>query len=188
MTDFMQSTAFSHYLLKQHIKEGDHVVDATAGNGHDTLFLAHLVGDYGQVYAFDIQEEALKNTTTKLQTSGIDQRVKLILDSHANMPLYLPRGVDAVLFNLGYLPGGDKSIITQTHTTLLAVQRAIDALNKGGLICIVAYLGHEGGEDELKALLNYTGQLDDKTYNVLHYRFLNQVQKPPQLLAINKRV
>ncbi len=134
---------------------GDIVIDATAGNGHDTLFLAQRVGPLGQVYAFDIQESALKSTATRLTAAGMTN-VRLIHDDHAHMRKWIEpqhRGcVSTVMFNLGYLPRGDKSIVTKSSSTLAAIDDAISLLHVGGRLTILAYPGHSGGFEETTAV------------------------------------
>ena len=95
--------------------------------------------------------------------------------------------VDGILFNLGYLPGSDKEVITTAETTLQAVQTGIEILKDGGIIILLMYLGHQGGQLEQKKLLEYARSLDAKEYNVLHYSFINQDKEPPQVLAIKNR-
>ena len=104
------------------VSEGDTVVDATVGNGNDTLFLARLVGEKGKVYGFDIQQEAINNTGELLKDLGLQNRVNLICDGHENMDKYITGDVKAVIFNLGYLPGGNRGITTLPNTTLSAVE------------------------------------------------------------------
>ncbi|MDI3546561.1 MAG: hypothetical protein PWR10_213 [Halanaerobiales bacterium] len=185
--DFRQGVGFSHQLFKEHIKKGAIVIDATAGNGHDTLFLAKLVGPEGQVLAFDIQERAIRRTEVLLEKEGISDRVRLIQDGHENLGDYLNTSVDGILFNLGYLPGGDKEIITRPETTLKAVKSGLRLLKPGGLMALVIYSGHPGGREEKEALLKYAVSLDYQEYNVLHYHFVNQFKAPSEVLAIKKR-
>ena len=118
-------------------------VDATAGNGNDTVFLAQHIGQ-GMVYSFDIQREALAQTATLLEQKGLQTRVKLILAGHERIDQYVKAPLDAVMFNLGYLPGGDHHIITQPQNTTTALQRAIELLKIGGRISLVVYTGHSG--------------------------------------------
>jgi len=135
--------------------QGDIVIDATAGNGHDTLFLAERVGPFGKVYAFDIQASALECTAARLAAAGMTN-VRLIQDDHANMlqtidPLHHGQ-ISTVTFNLGYLPGGDKTMITKTASTLAAIDAAIKLLRDGGRLTILAYPGHPGGFEETVAV------------------------------------
>ena len=58
-------------VVSHYVAEGDTVVDGTMGNGHDTAALARLVGPEGRVLAFDVQEQALRNTTEFLREEEI---------------------------------------------------------------------------------------------------------------------
>lgn len=186
-TDFFNAVEFSHLLLEENTAAGDIVIDATAGNGYDTKFLANLVGDQGKVYSFDIQKEAIKNTKELLKNENLADRAELILDSHANLNKYINQKVSAVIFNLGYLPGGNKDIITRSKSTTAAVEESIKLLQKNGLIILVIYSGHQGGEEEKRAVLELTSALDYKEYNVLNYKFINQPGPPPEIVAVKKR-
>lgn len=161
-------------------------VDATMGNGYDTLFLARKTENSGMVYAFDIQEDALLQTRRKLEKEGLGERVKLIKDGHENMDLYVEGPVDAVMFNLGYLPRGDSTIVTRPRSTLVAVKKALVLLKKGGLITIVLYTGHDGGKEEKDILCAYLSGLDPKMYAVLHCMYMNQSSSPPEVILIEK--
>lgn len=179
---------YAHYLLESSISPGELVIDATCGNGNDTLFLAKLVGDNGKVLAFDIQERAIKTTETLLEKHK-QSNVTLIQDSHASISNYLKQDkeVAGAIFNLGYLPRSDKTIITKSTSTLQALEKLLNNLKKKGLIVFVVYHGHEGGEEEKNALVGYVSQLDQKAYHVLQYQFINQKNTPPFILAIEKR-
>ena len=128
------------------LQEGDVAVDATAGNGHDTLYLAQKVGERGHVYAFDVQQAALDSTKERLAENGIpDERVTLILSGHERMADYVKEPVRCVLFNLGWLPSGDHSVTTRVPTTLAAVEAACGLLLPGGMVSVCVYPGHEEG-------------------------------------------
>ena len=186
--DFMNAVEFSHYLIKKHINTNSTIIDATAGNGKDTLFLAGLADKNTEIIAFDIQKKAVNNTKELLQKNNLADRVKVIKDSHANLDKYINENqLSLVLFNLGYLPGGDKSIITNPQTTIEAVKKSLNFLKNYGIIILVVYRGHEGGLKEEKALLDFAENLDYKEYNVLKYEFVNQAAKPPEVIAIIKR-
>jgi SAM-dependent methyltransferase len=144
--------ALSHLLLGQFVHPGDMAVDATCGNGNDTLLLAHLVGDSGRVWAFDIQEEAIRSTSEALARTGLQARVELVLAGHESMADHLPADLGAVVFNLGYLPGGDSSVITRPETTLTAAQQALELLRPAGILVMTVYPGHPGGEAEQRAV------------------------------------
>ena len=145
----------AHELLGEVLREGDLAIDATAGNGHDVAFLAEQVGNSGKVYAFDLQNEAIEATARLLKEKGVEN-VELHQCGHERMDEVLPPEImgqmTAVTFNLGYLPGGDKSIVTRTPTTRLALRAAMDLLCPGGLLVVVAYRGHPGGPEECAAV------------------------------------
>ncbi len=185
--DLMQGVKFSHLLFEEHIETGARVIDATAGNGYDTIFLAELVGERGQVLSFDIQHEAIMRTEKRLTERGLGKRVKLIQQGHEEIGKYLDSNIDGILFNLGYLPGGNREITTRAETTLRAVKTGQRYLKPGGLIVLVIYTEQPGGEGEKEALLKHAEGLNCQEYNVLHYHFLNQSKNPPQVLAIKKR-
>ncbi|MCH5463264.1 methyltransferase domain-containing protein [Lactobacillus sp. LC28-10] len=180
---------YSHTLLKPIIAPGDTVVDATVGNGNDTIFLASLVGKAGHVLGFDIQQQALDETATQLTLTGMTNQVQLIHDGHEHLEQYLApqQQLAAAIFNLGYLPGGDKRVITHGDKTLSALTACLTHLRRGGIAALVVYYGHPGGEQEKEMVLEYVKRLDQHTYSVLQYGFINQIHEPPFLLAIQKR-
>ncbi|MFT9847645.1 tRNA (mnm(5)s(2)U34)-methyltransferase [Aneurinibacillus sp. REN35] len=179
-------TEMAHQLLAARIQRGDIVVDATAGNGHDTLFLAELVGDMGQVHAYDVQIDAIKTTGERLMTQGYENRVTLHHDSHTAIR-ELDDALQAVIFNLGYLPGSDKTVITKADDTIAAVEEALLHLRSGGIVVLVVYVGHTGGEAEAKALEAYVRALPVRDYLVLKYEYINPDNRPPYIIAIEKK-
>ncbi len=176
----------SHEYARKVVRNGDTVVDATCGNGHDTLFLAGLVGNTGKVYAFDIQKEALGNTRKMLMDGGMVKRCILIPDGHENMHRYISEPVKLVMFNLGYRPGGDHSICTTGETTLRAIHAALDLLVVNGLIILVIYHGGDTGFEEPDYLLSKLPELDPKAAAVMMTRFINLPNNPPILVCIEK--
>ena len=152
----MRLTHKAHVIVSRYLKEGDLAVDATAGNGYDTVFLAQQVGDGGRVFAFDIQEQALRATAARLEQSGLGSRVELIHCGHEQMAATLPPHshgrIQAVMFNLGYLPGSDKSTVTRVEHSLPALEQARRLLAPGGIISVLAYRGHPGGLEESLAM------------------------------------
>ncbi|WP_110114189.1 class I SAM-dependent methyltransferase [Bacillus sp. CGMCC 1.16541] len=182
---------FARSLLERAIKPGDTVVDATIGNGHDTLFLSHLVGESGRVYGFDVQRAALEETTKRLKEHNVLNRVTLFHESHDQLSSLLPDSLKGTLtgavFNLGYLPGGDKQIVTTPSSTIHAIEQLIHWLAPEGIIVLVIYHGHAEGEVEKQALMQYVKQLDQKLVHVLQYQFINQKNNPPFIVAIEKR-
>ena len=144
------------------------------------------------MHAFDVQEAALDSTRQRLDGAGIDAgRVTLYLRDHADMLSSLPDGaagrVAAVMFNLGYLPGGDHAVITRRDSTLQALDAAVRLLRPGGVVAVVVYPGHEGGGDEAAAVDEWAGSLPQAEYQALSYKFLNQRNAPPYVVAIEKR-
>ncbi len=168
------------------VRIGETVIDATAGNGHDTLFLAQLVGDQGKVFSFDVQKEAIEKTRQLLERENLIGRVALILDSHEHMPEYVHEPVSVIMFNLGYLPGSDHQIITRPESTINAVKAGLLLLRPGGIITLMIYTGHEGGKEEKAALFSLCEALNQKQFTVLYYNIINQIHHPPSLLVIEK--
>lgn len=179
---------FSHSLLKKSISQGDTVIDATVGNGEDTVLLAKLVGPLGKVYGFDIQEQAIETTKEKLLYTGLLPQVELFQQGHETVEEVIDEStsIGGAVFNLGYLPKSDKSIITKSDTTLLALSSILSKLRIGSLIVIVVYYGHDGGQEEKNAVLDFVSHLSQKEYAVLQYGFVNQKNQPPFVLAIEK--
>lgn len=183
------SLQYTHELLKRAVKPGDTAIDATVGNGGDTLLLADLVGENGKVIGFDIQKTAIANTKEKLKNHNLLNRVSLYQEGHEHLLSihHQPNTVSAVVFNLGYLPKGDKRIITSPDTTIKAIEGGLKVLKKNGLVLLMIYYGHEGGLKEKEAVLHFAQSLPQTHYHVLKYEFVNQKNNPPFLLAIEKR-
>jgi len=180
------SLNISHELVGKVVQNGDIVVDATMGNGNDTLFLANLVGDNGKVYGFDVQQLALDNTRKRLTDAGVIDRAELILDGHQNIDKYVSKGIKAVMFNLGYLPKGDHNIGTRAETTIAAIEKCMELLCKEGILMIVVYYGGDSGFEEKDEVMEYFKSLDCKKYSVLVHDFVNQVNCPPIAICIEK--
>ena len=170
-----QITEYCHQFLSEYIAEGDVCIDATAGNGHDTEFLCRLAGAGGKVYAFDIQEKALENTRKKplentrkkLEEDGFLSRARLICDGHERMEEHVKEMVSAVVFNLGYLPGGDHACATKASTSLEAVKAAMRLVKPGGVISLCIYSGGDTGYEEREVLLDWLKDVDPKKWLVL---------------------
>jgi len=161
----MRLTEQVHHDLKQYIHAGDCVIDATAGNGYDTLFLAQSTGVNGIVFSFDIQRQALEKTRQRVEQYDNIALVKYIPCGHEWMttetPVFYHGKVQAIVFNLGYLPQAEHMIITKPTTTLAALQQSIVLLKQGGVISIVAYTGHEGGRNEAESIKQWLTTLGD---------------------------
>ena len=184
-----KATQLAHLFFQQFILPGDSVVDATCGNGHDTLLMCELVGPSGTVLGLDIQAEAVINTRERI--ARYSERATIIEGNHADIcdwinkcQLGAPR---LVAFNLGYLPGGDKAIITNPDSTLKAIEGALSVLEARGAVVLVVYTGHEGGEAESQAINEWVVKLDSKQFGVSIHQWINLPGKPPYLVVIERR-
>lgn len=167
-------------FIRQQVKEGDLCIDATMGNGKDTLLLSRLCGSSGHVLAFDIQPAALENTTALLQKEQVPDNTSLILDSHTNMEKYAqPETVSCIVFNFGYLPGGDHAIATRKETSISALICALSLLKKGGILSLCIYSGGDSGFQERDAILTWLKDLDSRKYLVIKSDYYNRPNNPP---------
>ena len=173
-------------VLSRVLSEGDTAVDATMGNGHDTEALCRLVGPSGRVYAFDIQPQAVENTRLRLLEAGLADRASLFCLGHEHLAEAVPSPVRAVMFNLGWLPGGDHGITTLLPTTLSAVEQALSLLLPGGVLVLCAYPGHPEGAREKESLISFFSSLPPQRYNVLRQVFLNAGPGAPECFIIQK--
>ena len=174
-----------HFILT-HLKEGDVAVDFTMGNGHDTEFLSKTVGPTGRVYAFDIQEQAVASTAENLRRAGCPENYTLILDSHHNVKNYVKEPIKAGMFNLGYLPGSDKTVTTMRATTLPAIEAAIDLMGRDAIVLIAVYPGHAEGEAEGKMICEYLSGLSRYKVCATRINILNSPTSPFFILIENK--
>ncbi|MGX7025691.1 class I SAM-dependent methyltransferase [Vagococcus hydrophili] len=182
------SLRYSHELLEAVIEEGDIVVDATMGNGNDTLFLAERVGKKGHVYGFDVQEQALANTTKRLEENDCLEQATLLLQGHETVgSILLDKTIKAAVFNLGYLPKSDKHVVTHEATTITALIALLDRLEEKGRIILVIYDGHDEGKIEKKEVLSFVSELPQEKFSVLNYQFINQRNNPPSLICIERK-
>lgn len=190
---FLSVLSYAHKLVLERLDaHSGYAIDATAGTGVDTLMLAKAAGRRGQVFSFDIQQDALDRTQERLDKE--DQAklasVQLILDSHATMSQYIPEAqhgkIQVIMFNLGYLPTGDLSIITEPESTLTALNSAFGLLAIRGILTIVLYPGHAGGAEEAEAVQAWASTLPVAVAQSIIYRQL-QRQDAPYLIAIEKK-
>ncbi|MGJ8638283.1 MAG: tRNA (mnm(5)s(2)U34)-methyltransferase [Opitutaceae bacterium] len=165
----MQLTELAHRFLEAHLSVGSTAIDATAGNGHDTLKMSKLVGTSGQVIAMDIQTSAINSTRNKLTCLGVSN-FKLIEGDHAEVLSSLvienAAKASAITFNLGYLPGSDKRIQTNSSSTIPALNSALDLLAPNGVLLVTAYRGHAGGLDEAGAVEKWMLQKQAEGYEI----------------------
>jgi predicted methyltransferase len=192
-----KATRHAHLLVKTHLASLQQpsfvAIDATVGNGFDTVFLAECVGEYGVVIGFDVQDMSI--AAQNLAQAGLRDRVQLLQRGHETIlqtlteifpPSQILPNVHAIMFNLGYLPHGDKTLTTRTETTLAALQQSAQILASGGILTVICYPAHEGGGDEAAAVLAWAKALPAKEYGVSHTRAINKSVLPPELIAVFK--
>lgn len=178
-----QITELAKLILKEYITVGDIVVDATLGNGNDAIFLAEKVGSCGQVYAFDVDEGAIEYCSSKF----IDEypQINIIHDSHENIDNYVKESISAAVFNLGYLPGGDHSIFTQSDVTLIAIGKVLNLLKPSGILSVATYVEHDDYK-EFNQVRAFMKALNSKDYKVIYMNPENQNEKAPKLFICQK--
>ena len=182
-----QITEWCHHFIREHVQEGDLCIDATAGNGNDTLVLCELVGESGQVLAFDVQERAVENTKKRLREYQMEKRAKVFLESHTSMKEYVrEETVSCIVFNFGYLPGGDHRLATKKETSIEAIADGLKLLKKGGLMSLCIYSGGDSGFEERDAVLEFLKQLDSRQYLVILSAYYNRPNHPPIPVIILK--
>jgi SAM-dependent methyltransferase len=188
-----KATEFVRTILNTHLRPGDIAIDATCGNGHDTLALADKVGAKGFVLAIDIQSAAIESTRALLAENARADSVRLVRGDHAHLralwknhagELPSPR---AIVFNLGYLPGAGKDVITSAESTLSALGHAVDLLAPDGILLCTCYPGHPGGDVETSAVGTWMAALPHREWLVVCYEMPNQPSLPPVVFAAWKR-
>lgn len=165
-------------LILPHIRPGTLAADFTMGNGNDTLWLSRQIGPQGCVYAFDIQPMALENTRKRLAQAGAPDNCRLLCISHHLADQYIPGRICAGIFNLGYLPGADKTLTTKRQTTLEAIRRAIALMDQNACLLIAVYPGHEEGRLEGEAIERMLAPLPQKQFSVGKFRLINSPSAP----------
>ncbi len=205
----VRTTEFAMMILRQYISEGDHVLDGTMGNGLDTLELAKLAGiqqGKGQVYGFDIQQASLDAVSELLKKNGYDYyvvkdqhrsienivpksegNIYLFLDSHAHLDQYIEGQLSAAIFNLGYLPGGNKEITTEPDSTLMAVKKTTALLKQNGIVVIVLYPGHQKGKAEKIMLMDFMKLLNPSVFHAELIETVNQTEDAPCIALITRK-
>lgn len=178
-----QITELSKYILKEYIKSGDKVVDATLGNGNDAEFLAQIVGEQGRVYAFDIDSDAVEACKERLQSKY--PQIDFILDSHENLNMHVKGTISAAIFNLGYLPGGSHETYTKADVTIKALNKALVLLKPEGVLAIASYVGHDDFQ-EFNAVREFMKNLNPKAYKVIFINPENQNERAPKLFICQK--
>lgn len=184
-----QITEFCHHFLSEYIAEGSCCVDATCGNGYDTVFLCKAVGNSGKVYAFDIQQLAVQNTKNRLEKEGLAQRAVVIREGHENMSRFLSeKTADVIMFNFGYLPGGSHSASTRPDTSLAAVKSGLSLLKPGGVMSLCIYSGGDTGYEEKEVLLSFLQDLDSSQWLVIMCSYFNRKNDPPLPVFVIKLI
>lgn len=164
---------------KKDIKVG---VDMTVGAGNDSKYILENTG-VKKLYGFDIQKDAKKRA---LELIGEDLRFNFILDSHANIDKYIKEGIDLAIYNLGYLPGGDKEITTEHESTIESLEKTLKLLNKDGMVVLTIYPGQPAGKIESEKIENYLKSLDQRKYEVIKIAYPNRPNNPPYIITIQK--
>ena len=181
----MNTLTIVHDFLRRQVRPGAFCIDATAGKGRDTALLCQLAGERGRVLAFDIQEDAVRQTRALLENEGLHAEV--VLDSHANMAQYAgPDTVDCIVFNFGRLPGGDPHIFTTAETSIAAIDACLALLRPGGVMALALYYGKENGYEEKNAILSHVKSINDRAFTVLSCEWLNRKNDPPLPIFIWK--
>lgn len=176
----LNSLGLTHRFMADHIRAGDVCIDATAGGGRDTLFLCRLVGDSGRVLAMDIQPQAVTRTRALLQQEGVSHIARVVLDCHSHLGEYAqPESVDGIMFNFGWLPGGDHTVFSTPDTSIAAVTAGLELLRSGGVMSLCIYHGRENGTAERDALLAFLPTLDSRRYTVIRGDFVNRTGDVP---------
>lgn len=182
-----QITEWVHHFIEQQVKEGDLCIDATMGKGNDTVLLSRLAGKNGKVIGFDIQQEALNSTKERLQREACPENYELLFASHEQMAAYAQEGsVSCMMFNFGYLPGGDHSKATKAASSLAAIETGLKLLKKKGLMSLCIYSGGDSGFEERDAILDYVRKLDFHQYLVIQSEYVNRPNNPPIPVLIIK--
>lgn len=170
----------THYIIKDFCLNKGLAVDATLGNGHDTIFLSTT---FERVISMDIQSQAIDRYKETYNSSNVN----LVCDSHANIDKYVSGGLDCVMYNLGYWPGGDKNITTLAHSSLESLQKSLQLLNPGGIISIALYVGHDEGLKEENFIMKFVEGLPKDTYGVMLHKYINRSEVSPRLIIIEKK-
>jgi len=184
-----RATSLVHHLLKGLVSPGDVVLDATCGRGHDTVFLGRLVGEAGLVHAFDVQQDAIRATRDRWADDGLPDVLTLHHASHEEIDSRLDEdeAVACAVFNLGYLPGSDKQVVTQPFSTISAHEAILKRLGPNGSIVTTVYVGHEGGRQEEQALREWLEELDEKQWSASTHEWVHREGQPPFIVTIQRR-
>jgi len=184
---YNRSTNIIKLYMENQLKADSVVIDCTMGNGHDSLYAKELMGKSGKLYGFDIQAMALEKSKILLEAHNLSDHVFYIKDSHEHVDQYVTEKVDLIMFNFGFLPGGDKSITTFFESSSTAIKKSFDLLKQYGIITMIFYPGHEEGKRELLQIMSDLEKIDQRDFDIHHGRFINQINNPPEYVVIQKR-
>ncbi len=188
----MRLTDLAHDYLSAQLKPGDRALDATAGNGHDTTYMAKLVGSTGHVIAIDIQAAAIAATRARLEAANCVAQAELLIADHAqalhSLCEHYAQTVSAITFNLGYLPGSDKSIQTEPESTLAALRAASELLKPNGLLLVTAYRGHDGGQTEAGIVANWMQKIESRGWSVDSHEPVVTGDRIPPILWVARKI
>lgn len=175
------------YVIEESIYSDSICVDGTLGNGYDSLKILRILSDHGKLYSFDIQEKAIINSRELFEKEGFfHENINLILDSHENVLRYVNEPIDFFILNLGYLPGSDKNITTKATTVKSFLDNISTILKSQGIGIIVFYPGHKEGKIELEYISSYLSTFDQKCYNIIEFKYINQINNPPQVIILER--
>jgi len=184
----MRLTEIAQSWLAEVIQQGDAVVDATLGNGADALFLAQQIGKDDVLFGFDVQQQAIDSSHLLLTSQPCEQH--LVLAGHETMQTHIPRqfhgNIKAIMFNLGWLPNSDKSIITHADTTITALEQSLELLAPNGRMTIMVYPGHQGGDTEAEQVITWLTQTCQHPLFDLNKIVLPNRPTAPILLQVTK--
>lgn len=169
----------SHHIVTEFLDNKENAIDGTLGNGYDTDFLSE---NFKNVYSFDIQQEACDAYRDKNL-----ENVNVICDSHHKLKEYITEEIDCIMYNLGFLPGGNKHITTIHEYSLKSIQDGLELLRSGGLMTICIYRGHDEGKIEESCILEYLETLPKSKYGVMLHSFLNRSKVSPMLVVVEKK-
>lgn len=174
-------------IMRAALVYGMNAIDLTAGNGNDTLLLARLCAP-GHVFGIDIQPDAVVATEKLLEENH--SKATVICADHARLFEIIPREfhgrIHGVMANLGYLPGGDSTVVTQPESTITALNLAAMLLAKNGLMTVVCYNGHAGGPEEAEAVADWSAHLPADSFTAQRISILNRPNLPPELVVVRR--
>ena len=183
----LNSLQLAHHFVAAHVQPGDFCIDATAGRGRDTVFLCELVGSTGKVLAMDIQPQAVAETVQRVADGGYADIAQVVCDDHRHLARYAePNSADCILFNFGWLPGGDHRCFTRAESSIPALSAGLELLRPNGMMSLCIYYGGVNGYGERDAILAYVESLDPTQYTVIVSRFSNRAGDPPIPVTIIK--